>query len=305
MRRYVIKRLLLGVGTLLGVTLIVFVMARLSGDVALILAPTGATEEQLQEIRVQFGLDKPIPIQYLIYLKNAVQGDFGDSISFQRPVMEIIAERLPTTLQLGIISYIIANGIGIAAGVFLARRPKKWLENSSKIFIILGQAIPQFIVAVMLMLIFAVKLRWLPTSGIGGIRYMIMPVVSLCWFQIAFVMRQMRSSLLDVLDMEYIKMARIKGNPENVVIWKHAFRNAAIPIVTMMTMGLSMILGGQVFIEVIFRWPGIGELMVSSISGRDYPMTQAITIITAIAIIISMLIKDLLYVVIDPRIKYD
>jgi peptide/nickel transport system permease protein len=278
-------------------------MARLSGDVALLMAPIGASDEQLHEIHVKLGLDNPIPIQYLIYLKNALQGDFGDSIAYQRSAMGIIAERMPATLKLGLTSFIISNMLGVIIGVFLAMRPGKWVDQSSKVFVLLGQAMPQFWLAVMLMLVFAVKFHWLPTSGMGTISHMILPLISLSWFPVSFVMRQMRSSLLDVMDMEYIKMAKLKGNSMRTVIWKHAVRNAAIPVVTMMTLGLMMILGGQVFIETIFRWPGIGELMVSSINGRDYPLIQASTIVIASAAILIMLIKDLLYAVIDPRIR--
>jgi peptide/nickel transport system permease protein len=305
MRRYVLKRLLLGVVTLIGITIIVFVLARLSGDVSLLLAPAGASNEQLHEIRVKFGLDKPIPVQYLIFLKDALQGDFGESIAYQRPAMDIIAERMPATLKLGLTSFIISNVLGVLIGVFLARRPGEWVDQSSKIFVLLGQALPQFWLAVMLMLVFAVKLHWLPTSGMGSVSHMILPVISLSWFSISFVMRQMRSSLLDVMDMEYIKMARLKGNSMLTVIWKHAVRNAAIPVITMMSLGLMMILSGQVFIESVFRWPGLGELMVSSINGRDYPLIQAVTIVITTAVILIMLIKDLLYAVIDPRIGYE
>ena len=305
MRRYVLKRLLFGVVTLIGVTVIVFVMARLSGDVALLMAPMGASDEHIHEIHVKLGLDKPIPIQYMLFLKNALQGDFGESIAYQRSAMDIIAERLPATLKLGLTSFIISNVLGVLIGVFLAMRPAKWVDQSSKIFILIGQAVPQFWLALMLMLVFAVKLHWLPTSGIGGIRHMILPVTSLVWIFSSYVMRQMRSSLLDIMDMEYIKMARLKGNPRRIVIWKHAVRNSAISVITTMSIGLIIILGGQVFIEVIFRWPGIGELMVSSINGRDYPLIQAIIIIIASIVILTMLIKDLLYMVIDPRIRYE
>jgi peptide/nickel transport system permease protein len=174
-----------------------------------------------------------------------------------------------------------------------------------KTFALLGQAMPNFWVAVMLVLIFAVKLGWLPTSGIGGIRHLVLPVFALSWFQMSFSMRLVRSSLLDVMDSEYVKLARIKGNPEWVVIWKHALRNALIPVVSMAGMGLAFTIGGAVFIETIFRWPGVGVLMVTSITGRDYPLVQAITIITATFIIIVNLLVDLVYVYIDPRIKYE
>jgi ABC-type dipeptide/oligopeptide/nickel transport system permease component len=169
----------------------------------------------------------------------------------------------------------------------------------------LGQAVPGFWLAVMLMMIFAVNLGWLPTSGMGGIKYMVLPVISLSWFSVAFVMRITRSSLLDTLDSEYVKLARIKGNPEWVVIIKHALRNALIPVVMLMGMQLAMLVGGAAFIETVFRWPGIGILMVNSITNLDYPLIQAITLITSAALVLIMLVVDILFVYLDPRIKYE
>jgi ABC-type dipeptide/oligopeptide/nickel transport system permease component len=305
MRRYILNRILLGIITIIGVSIIVFVAARLSGDVTLLIAPTNATEEQLQAIRVHYGLDKPIPVQYLIFVKNAFHGDFGTSITYSRPAMEIVLNRMPATLELGIVSFILGNIMGVFLGVLSATRRTRWMDWGGTIFALLGQAIPNFWLAVMLMLVFAVKLHWLPTSGIGGIRHLILPVISLSWFTVAFVMRITRSSLLDVLDSEYVKMARIKGNPESVVIWKHALRNALIPVVTMAGMQLAMLVGGAAFIETIFRWPGVGILMVDSITARDYPMIQSITLIISALVIAINLIVDVLFIYIDPRIKYE
>ncbi len=305
MRRYVLNRVLLGIITVFGVSIIVFVLARLSGDVARLYAPANATTEQLEMIRAKLGLDKPIPVQYWVFVKDALHGDFGTSITFGRPAMEVVLKRIPATLQLGLAAFIIGNFFGILLGILAAIYRSKWIQWGAQSFALLGQAVPGFWLAVMLMMIFAVNLGWLPTSGMGGIKYMILPVISLSWFSVAFVMRITRSSLLDTLDSEYVKLARIKGNPERVVIFKHALRNALIPVVMLMGMQLAMLVGGAAFIETVFRWPGIGILMVNSIQNLDFPLIQAITLVTSSALVFIMLVVDILFVYLDPRIKYE
>lgn len=305
MRRYVLNRVLLGFITIFGVSIIVFFVARLSGDVVRLYAPANSTDEQLQIIRVQFGLDKPIPVQYYVFMTNALHGDFGTSIRYGRPAIEIVANRIPATLLLGIPAFVIGNLLGILLGILAAVNRSKWVQWGAQSFALLGQAVPGFWLAVVLMLIFAVNLQWLPTSGMDGIKSMILPVISLSWFSLAFVMRITRSSLLDTLDSEYVKLARIKGNPEWVVIIKHALRNALIPVVMFVGMQFAMLIGGSAFIETVFRWPGIGMLMVNSISNFDYPLIQAITLITSTALVFTMLLVDILLVFVDPRIKYE
>lgn len=305
MRRYILKRLLLGIVTIIGVSIIVFTAARLTGDVARLYAPENASPEQLQLIRERLGLDKPIPVQYYLYIKDALHGDFGTSIMFNRPAIQVVLERLPKTLILGLLAFIIGNFFGILLGILAALYRTKWIQWGAQSFALLGQAVPGFWLAVMLMLVFAVELHWLPTSGMGGIKYMILPVVSLSWFSVAFVMRITRSSLLNTLDSEYVKLARIKGNPEWVVVIKHALRNALIPVVMLLGMQLAILLGGSVFIEQIFRWPGIGQLMVTAINVRDFPIIQTITLLTSAALVLIMLLVDIVFVYVDPRIKYD
>ena len=305
MRRYVLKRVLLGIVTIVGVSIIVFVVARLSGDVARLYAPANASAEQLDMIRARFGLDKPIPVQYWVFVKNAMRGDFGTSVTFGRPAMEVVLKRIPATLQLGLAAFVIGNVIGILLGVLAAINRSRWVQWGAQSFALLGQAVPGFWLAVMLMMIFAVQLGWLPTSGMGELKHMVLPVISLTWFSVAFVMRITRSAVLDTLDSEYVKLARIKGNPERVVIIKHALRNALIPVVMLMGMQLAMLIGGAAFIETVFRWPGIGILMVNSIQNLDYPLIQAITLVTSAALVFIMLAVDILFVYLDPRIKYE
>jgi len=305
MGRYFIKRVLLGLLTLIVVSITVFVVSRASGDVALLMAPAGASEQTLQEIRAKYDLDKPLPVQYYIFIKNALHGDFGESISFQRPAMDLVLQRFPATLELGGVSFIIGNLIGILLGVLLATRRNRWLSWGGNTFALLGQAIPGFWLAVMLMLVFCVILHWFPTSGMGGPAYWVLPVAAMSWFSISFVMRITRSALLDVMDADYVKMARTKGLAEWKVVWKHALRNALIPVIAVSGMQLTMLIGGVAFIEQIFRWPGVGNLIIGAINSRDYPLIQAIVLITAAVIIFINLVVDLAFVFVDPRIKYE
>jgi peptide/nickel transport system permease protein len=305
LRRYILTRLALGLITLIGVSLIVFFASRLAGDPAYLYAPAGSSQEIIDRYHVILGLDKPLPVQYYIFIKNAIQGNFGTSIDYGLPVIEIIAGRLPATLELGLISFILGNFVGLFLGILAATKRGTVLDWGVTGFSLLGQALPNFWLAIMLMIIFAVNLHWLPTSGTGGIQHLVLPVIATSWFNIAFVLRITRSAMLDVMDSEYVKMARIKGNPERMVIWKHALRNALIPVVTLAGMQLAMVIGGLAFTETVFNWPGIGRLMVTSISTLDYPMIQGIALITAAGVIVINLLVDLLLVVIDPRIKYE
>lgn len=305
MRRYILRRIVLGIVTLIGVSMIIFVAARLSGDVALLLAPQDATEAEVQAIRVRLGLDKPIPVQYYVFIKDALQGDFGESIRYNRPALEVIVSRLGATVELVGTSFFFAIIIGILLGTTSATRRGTWLDQSGKLFALFGQAMPGFWVGIMAILVFSVSLGWLPTSGRGGLSHLILPASSMAWYSIASTMRVTRSSMLDVLDSEYIKMARLKGAPEWLVVWKHGLRNALIPVVGLGGMQLAHIIGGAVIIETIFSWPGLGSLIVDAVYSRDYPLVQAGVFFISAFLITLNLVVDLLYGVIDPRIRYE
>ena len=305
MRRYILKRILLGIVTLIGVSMIIFIAARLSGDVALLLAPQDATDKEVQSIRVRLGLDKPIPVQYYVFIKNAIRGDFGESIRYKRPAVEVVTSRLSATVELVGTSFFIAIIIGILLGTTSATRRGSWLDQSGKLFALFGQAMPGFWVGIMAILVFSVTLGLLPTSGRGGISHLILPASSMAWYSIASTMRVTRSSMLDVLDSEYIKMARSKGAPEGLVVWKHALKNALIPVVGLGGMQLANIIGGAVIIESIFSWPGLGSLIVDAVYSRDYPLVQAGVFFISAFLITLNLIIDLLYGFIDPRIRYE
>ena len=305
MRRYILKRVLLGIVTLIGVSMIIFVAARLSGDVALLLAPQDATNEEIQDIRVRLGLDKPMPVQYYVFVKSAVKGDFGNSIRYNLPALEVVTSRIIPTIELVGTSFVLAIIMGIILGTISATKRGSILDQSGKLFALIGQAMPGFWLGIMAILFVSVKLGWLPTSGRGGISHLVLPVCAMAWYSIASTMRVTRSSMLDVLDTEYIKMARIKGAPDWLVVWKHALKNALIPVVGLSGMQLAHLIGGAVIIETVFSWPGMGSLIVDAVYSRDYPLVQAGVFFISAFLITLNLIVDLLYGLIDPRIRYE
>jgi peptide/nickel transport system permease protein len=305
MRRYALKRILLGIITLVGVSIVVFIAVRLSGDPALLLAPPDATQEELQKVRVELGLDKSVPVQYAVFIKNAVKGDFGRSTRYRRGALELVLNRLPATLELAVLAFCISITFGITFGVVSVTKPGSWIDFLGKTFASLGQAMPEFWIGIMAVLIFSVKLGWFPTSGRGGIQHLVLPSFTLGWFSAASIMRLTRSAMLKVMGSEFIKTARLKGNPERTVIWRHALRNAFIPVVAMGGMQLGRLLGGAVIVETIFGWPGLGQLILDGVYSRDYAIVQAGVFITSGMFILLNLLVDLSYGVIDPRIRYE
>jgi len=304
MIQYIIRRLIQAGICLFGISIIVFLLSHLSGDPALLMAPPEAKPEDIEAIRVTLGLNKPLYLQFWLFISKAVQGDFGTSIRWGKPCLELWLMRFPNTLVLAGAAMAFTLLVGIPTGILSAVKVGKWFDNFGKAFALAGQSMPVFWVGLMLMLLFAVTLRWLPTSGIGDWRNLIMPAFTLGWYFTAAITRLSRSAMLDVLDSEYIKMALIKGLPERVVILKHAFRNAMIPILTLAALNIVTLLNGTVITETVFNWPGIGRLIVESIFSRDYPMVQTCVLIASALFIFTNLIVDILYAYIDPRIKY-
>lgn len=306
MRRYALKRVLLGIITVIIVSMIIFVASRLSGDVTFLLLPDDATVEEVKWLRTNLGLDKPIPVQYLYFLKGAIRGDFGKSYRYtNREAMEVVLERLPATAQLALVAFSMSIIGGLLLGVLSATRRDTFFDTLGKVFALMGQAMPGFWVGVMAILIFSVKLGWLPTSGRGGISHMILPATTIAWFSVASILRLTRSTMLDVLDSEYVKTARLKGINEWIVIWKHALRNALIPVVAMSGLQLAHLLGGVVIAETIFSWPGLGSIILEGIYSRDYALVQAGVFVISIIFITCNLMVDLVYGIIDPRIRYN
>ena len=303
MARYVLRRLLFGLIALLAVSIITFAATRLSGDVTYLLIGMDATQEEIAAVQAKYGLDKPLPAQYLTYLAHALRGDFGTSIKYGVPALDLVLSRVPQTILLSLTGFSLALLIGVPLGILAATRRGSATDFGATAFALIGQAMPGFWVGIMLQLVFSVHLGWFPTGGSGSPSHLVLPAIAVSWFSIAAFMRLTRSSMLEVLESDYVRLARVKGNPEHVVVLKHAFRNAVIPLVTFAGLNLGALLGGAVVIESIFAWPGVGQLMISAIGARDYPTVQAAVLITASLFIAINLAVDLLYGVLDPRIR--
>lgn len=304
MKKYIFRRLIRALITILGISIIVFSLVHISGDPVALLLPPEATMEEMEEIRNILGFNKPLYVQYWIFLSNAMQGDFGESIRWQRPCMELFLERFPNTLLLGTTSMIWALLAGLSVGILSAVNVGRWFDNFGKIIALLGQALPVFWLGLMLMVLFAEVLGWLPTSGIGRPQHLVLPSLTLGAVFAAGTTRLTRSTMLDVLDSEYIKMARIVGVKGLTVVIKQAFKNAMIPVLTMAALNFIVLINGTVITESIFNWPGIGRLIVDAIFARDYPVVQTIVLIASSLFVFTNLFVDILYAYIDPRIRY-
>jgi len=306
MLNYVIKRLFSMIPVLVGISILLFFMLRmLPGDPAQVLAGQMASPEEIETIRKQLGLDRPVYEQYLSYLGRLVRLDLGRSARTQNPVIEEIWARLPNTALLAVVAIGLACLFGIPAGVISAVRPYTWVDYVVTMGALFGISMPVFWLGLMLVVVFAVVLRWLPAGGTGGWQHVVLPSVTLASFVVAFIARMTRSTMLETLSLDYISTARSKGLRETVVVVKHALKNALIPIVTVVGLQFGLLLGGAVLTETVFAWPGIGRLIVDSILARDYPVIQGTILIFGLLYILVNLAVDLLYVVIDPRIRYE
>ena len=304
MQRYILKRLGYSLISLVLLSITIFCLVRLAGDPAVLMADPGAKEEDLQAIRKDFGLDKPWPVQYGVFVKNMLRGDFGKSIYYRVPVLELYLQRLPASLLLASVAMVISLLIGIPVGVLSAVRVNTWFDNFGKIFAVLGLALPSFWVGLVLILVLSVYLNWLPSSGSGTFRHLLMPAFALGWVFAAAYMRLARSAMLEVLGSEYVKLARIKGLPEKLVIGKHAFKNAIIPVLTLAGINLIQMVNVAIVVESVFAWPGIGRLLFEGVSFRDFPVVQTTVIMGGVMIVLVSLVVDILYAYIDPRIRY-
>ena len=264
-----------------------------------------ADEEGIQRLKERFGLDKSKTEQYLIFMKNAVQLDFGQSVREYRPALDVLVERIPATLQLTVAGMGLAIIVGVPLGILAAVRPNSVFDYLSKLFAVIGMATPQFWVGIMAVLFFGAYLKVLPTFGRGGPDHYILPAFVLSWPIMAGMMRLTRSSMLEILDSEFIKFARVKGLRENLVLWKHALRNAAIPLLTFSGISLAGLLNGSVVVEVVFAWPGVGRLLLEAVINRDFPVLQATVLASAFFYLVTALIVDVLYAYADPRIRFN
>jgi len=304
MARFIIIRIFQALVTLIVISMVIFALARASGDPVMLMAPAQASLADIEALRQYLGLDKSIPEQYWVFLKNVAKGDLGESIRTRRPVSTIIGERLPYTIQLTLPAIFIGIFVSLILGVTAAVKRGTWVDSAVKFIAILGQALPSFWLAIVAIQIFAVSLKWLPTSGTGGPDHFILPVLTMSFFMLPIMTRLVRSSMLEVLDSEYIKLARIKGLSEMLVVWKHALRNAIIPLLTAAGITFATIVTGAVIIETVFAWPGIGRLIAEAVVGRDFPVTQAVVLLVAVMVLGVNLVVDILYAYVDPRIRY-
>jgi ABC-type dipeptide/oligopeptide/nickel transport system permease component len=303
MRQFIVLRILYSFVTLLILSLTIFAVVRLTGDPALLMAEPGARPEDLARVRQQWGLDRPWPVQYVNFMQNVFKGELGRSFNYRLPVSEMYFQRLPNSLQLAFAATLISLLVGVPAGIISAVRVNTLWDNLGKLVALLGLSIPGFWLGLVLILVFSVWLRWLPTSGTGDWRHLIMPSIALGWYFSASMLRLTRSSMLEVMRSEYIKLARLKGLPETVVIAMHAFKNALIPVFTLAGVNLVVMVNAAVIIEVIFAWPGIGRLLFEGIFQRDFPLVQGVVVMAGFMIVGVNLIVDIMYALIDPRIR--
>lgn len=310
MTKQLFSRLVQSIITLWAVMTVVFFLMRVSGDPIDMLFAGDPRPEAIQEaesLRETYGLNRPLPVQYISYLFDVVRLDFGRSIAEKRPVAQMIREDLPHTLRLTLTAFVLSYLVSLPIGIMIALRPGSRLDYSVLVLCMVGISIPAFWMGILLILVFAVQLQWLPALGVGdrGLAHLVLPTLTLALPRVAFMIRFVRGTMMDVLNEDYLRTARAKGLRENQVLYKHGLRNALIPIVTVGGLQLGFLVGGSVVVERVFGLPGIGDLLVDSISNRDFPTVQACVLMLAASIVIVNLAVDILYTYIDPRLRAD
>ena len=305
MKRFITTRLGYSVLSLFLLSLTIFFFVRVTGDPATLLVEPGASQADIDAIRQQFGLDRPLWVQYGVFMASLAHGDLGQSFYYRTPVLELYLSRLPNSLLLAVVAMGLSLLIGIPSGILASVRVGRFWDSAGKMFALLGLSLPSFWVGLVLILVFSVYLGWLPSSGSGTPLHLIMPAFALGWYFAAAHMRLTRSSMLEVLGSEYVKLARLKGLPESLVIAKHAFKNALIPVLTLAGINLVIMVNVAVVVETVFAWPGIGRLLYEGISFRDFPVVQGVVLMGGAKIVIVNFFVDVLYAVIDPRIRLE
>jgi peptide/nickel transport system permease protein len=305
MRQFILRRLGYAVLSLFLLSLTIFLFVRVTGDPAALLVEPGASPDDIAAIHHQFGLDRPLWVQFGIFVWSLLHGDLGKSFYYRTPVMELYLTRLPYSLLLAFVAMTFSLLIGIPSGILAAVRVGRFWDSAGKLFALLGLSLPSFWVGLVLILFFSVYLQWLPSSGSGTPWHLIMPAFALGWYFAAAHMRLTRSSMLEVLGSEYVKLARIKGLPEALVIGKHAFKNALIPVLTLAGVNLVIMVNVAVVVETVFAWPGIGRLLYEGITFRDFPVVQGVVLMGGAMIVMVNFMVDILYGMIDPRIRLE
>jgi peptide/nickel transport system permease protein len=301
--RYIVRKFAHTLFVAFGVVTLVFVALRMSGDPAATMLPGDASVDELRDLRHALGLDQPLHVQYVKFLVSAITGDFGTSLRHQEPAMALVMERLPATLELAFAALLLSVAVAVPLGIVAALHRGRLADMLAMAFAVVGQATPYFWMGIMLILVFAVELRWVPTSGRGGFERLILPAVTLGTHFMAVLARLTRTSMLEVLGQNYVTTARAKGLTERAVVLVHALKNAAVPVVTLIGLQFGTLLGGTVVTETIFAWPGVGRLAVQSIFVRDYPVVQAGVFVLALTFVAINLLVDLLYGWLDPRTR--
>jgi peptide/nickel transport system permease protein len=303
MRTFLVRRLLQSLVVLFGVSFVVFAILFLTGDPALVLLPPDASAEDVRRFREVMGFNDPFLVQYGRFLKGALRGDFGQSIRHGEPAFTLVLERMPATFELAGAALALALCLSVPAGIVSAVRRNSVLDYVATVVALFGQSLPTFWLGIMLILVFSVQFHLLPSSGRGTLEHLVLPAVTLGLFTTARITRLTRSGMLEVLNQDYIRTARAKGVSDPPVVWKHALKNAAIPIVTIIGIELGTLLGGSVITETIFAWPGVGRLSVQAIANRDYPVVQAAVFLLATTFVVVNLVVDVAYTYLDPRIR--
>jgi peptide/nickel transport system permease protein len=303
MLAYIIRRFFQAIVVILGVIVITFIISRVIGDPVVLLLPPEATPEERAYLTKELGLDKPLYVQLVFYVGNVLRGDFGQSFRHEQPAMRLVLERLPASLYLAAVSTLISVCVAVPLGIFSAVKRGTIFDRISMSLALFGQSIPLFWAGIMLILLVAVKWKLLPSSGYGGMRYVILPAITAAMFFSAATARLTRSSILDVLDMDYVRYARMKGVPESMVVMRHVFKNAFVTILNIVALQFGLLMGGAVIVEFIFSWPGIGRLSLEAIYNRDYPVVQATVVVAAFFFVAINLCVDIIYVATDPRVS--
>ncbi len=303
MAKYLGKRLLQSIIAILGVTLVVFLVLNVAGDPVTLMLPANASFEEIEALKAKLGYDDPVFVQYFRFLGNALRGDFGLSYNYYQPALSVVLERVPATATLALVAFAVSLLISIPAGIVAAVRRNSKTDAVIRTLALLGQCVPAFWLGIMLMLLFSVKLKLLPTSGFESWSALILPAATLGLFSAATFTRMLRSNMIEVMGKEYIDTARSKGLSERVVVWKHAFKNALSSLLTVMGLQIAGLLGGAVITETVFAWPGIGRLLVQSINNSDFNVVEVIVILMATSFVVINFIVDVLYCVVNPRIQ--
>ena len=310
MRKYIVKRLLLAIPTIFGaITALWFAMQLAPGDPALMFVPPDfqgkEAEEYLAKINEKYGFNDPLPIQYLRYMRNTLQFDFGASLRTLRPVTDDLARRVPNTVRLGVAASLLSAFLGISIGVLAAIKRGSWVDNILMVIALVGVSMPNFWFALVLILIFALYIPILPPSGLGGARHMILPTIVLGYTSAGYLARYVRSSMLEVINNDYVRTARAKGLSERNVMIKHALRNGLLPVVNVLGINMAFILAGSVIVETVFAWPGVGLYLIDGVNGRDFPVIQGAGLLIATSVVLVNLLTDVLLVYVDPRIRFE